>query len=85
MKTIATNSIYPIVVEKDATSVYYEVPHLVVARFRVISNGILVDNNDTPVVELFTMCCDAYYARFNQKTHLKQINGNIRLLARVTI
>lgn len=85
MKDIASNSIFPIVVEKDAAGVYYEVPHMVVARFVVASNGIVVDANDTPIVEMFTMCCDAYKARFDQKTHLKPIDDDLVLLAGVTI
>jgi hypothetical protein len=84
-KIKAENSGYPIVVKRDASVVYYEVPHAVFARFTNNENGLLVDSNDVPVIELFTMCCDSQRARFSQHTHLKQAGGQAVLIAGVII
>jgi hypothetical protein len=85
LKDIADTSPYPLVVKQDAAGVYREVPHMVVARFAMSDEDFLMDSNHAPVVELFTMCCDVDRHRFHQRTHIKQVGGEMKLLAGVTV
>jgi hypothetical protein len=85
MKFMAENTDLPMVVEKDDAGVYREIPHMVVARFAVSGNELVVDANNAPVIELITLCCDTNLDRFDQRSHLKEVDGTMTLYAGVIV